>query len=305
MSSQVRKRGVYNPADERSTIVLGCGAYRIGSSVEFDWCARNCTRNKILNCTRSYTFNYTFNCTRNCTLTTRLRRVRGPSDRWSSWAGAPPLMHPCAPVAEEASNSTSTAPTKRLRLLIPGAPCPASERSRSSATAQSWSTSTRRPSRPTTMSADLALASRQTLRLILTPTPTSWSFSNLTRIQPGDRLDRLRRVRASRYVNVAKGFAASDPDVRTPTLILAPTLTFRHAVQMPPTDASPLPDPSPNPNPILFQVRCALFRGDLARACARHLRARGGGRRRRVRRRTGAQQPRTAAGEERCASELS
>ena len=27
-----------------STMVLGCGAYRIGSSVEFDWCAVSCTR---------------------------------------------------------------------------------------------------------------------------------------------------------------------------------------------------------------------------------------------------------------------
>jgi len=29
---------------KRATIVLGCGAYRIGSSVEFDWCAVSCIR---------------------------------------------------------------------------------------------------------------------------------------------------------------------------------------------------------------------------------------------------------------------
>ena len=29
---------------QRSTVVLGCGAYRIGSSVEFDWCAVSCIR---------------------------------------------------------------------------------------------------------------------------------------------------------------------------------------------------------------------------------------------------------------------
>ena len=28
--------------DKSGTIVLGCGSYRIGSSVEFDWCAVNC-----------------------------------------------------------------------------------------------------------------------------------------------------------------------------------------------------------------------------------------------------------------------
>mmetsp|Transcript_36218 Transcript_36218/g.116301 ORF Transcript_36218/g.116301 Transcript_36218/m.116301 type:complete len:846 (+) Transcript_36218:2-2539(+) len=35
----------HKPTDhEVSTIVLGCGAYRIGSSVEFDWCAVSCIR---------------------------------------------------------------------------------------------------------------------------------------------------------------------------------------------------------------------------------------------------------------------
>merc|ERR1719502_1835428 len=29
---------------QRTTVVLGCGAYRIGSSVEFDWCAVSCIR---------------------------------------------------------------------------------------------------------------------------------------------------------------------------------------------------------------------------------------------------------------------
>ena len=29
---------------QKTTMVLGCGAYRIGSSVEFDWCAVSCTR---------------------------------------------------------------------------------------------------------------------------------------------------------------------------------------------------------------------------------------------------------------------
>jgi len=31
-------------ANSKGTVVLGCGAYRIGSSVEFDWCAVNCVR---------------------------------------------------------------------------------------------------------------------------------------------------------------------------------------------------------------------------------------------------------------------
>ena len=31
-------------AKSKGTVVLGCGAYRIGSSVEFDWCAVNCVR---------------------------------------------------------------------------------------------------------------------------------------------------------------------------------------------------------------------------------------------------------------------
>jgi hypothetical protein len=35
----------HKPTDHQvSTIVLGCGAYRIGSSVEFDWCAVSCIR---------------------------------------------------------------------------------------------------------------------------------------------------------------------------------------------------------------------------------------------------------------------
>ena len=33
-----------SPSSSPSTLVLGCGAYRIGSSVEFDWCAVSCTR---------------------------------------------------------------------------------------------------------------------------------------------------------------------------------------------------------------------------------------------------------------------
>eukprot|EP00967_Tisochrysis_lutea_P138251 scaffold249274_cov31-Tisochrysis_lutea.AAC.4 len=43
---EVRTRGApHKPTDhEVSTIVLGCGAYRIGSSVEFDWCAVSCIR---------------------------------------------------------------------------------------------------------------------------------------------------------------------------------------------------------------------------------------------------------------------
>ena len=30
--------------DDHGVLVLGCGAYRIGSSCEFDWCAVNCIR---------------------------------------------------------------------------------------------------------------------------------------------------------------------------------------------------------------------------------------------------------------------
>ena len=30
--------------DERGVMVLGCGPYHIGSSVEFDWCAVSCIR---------------------------------------------------------------------------------------------------------------------------------------------------------------------------------------------------------------------------------------------------------------------
>ena len=46
MSDQpVRKSGVFRLNHEApSTMVLGCGAYRIGSSVEFDWCAVSCIR---------------------------------------------------------------------------------------------------------------------------------------------------------------------------------------------------------------------------------------------------------------------
>ena len=38
--------GDYNDIgfDEETVIVLGSGVYRIGSSVEFDWCAVNCVR---------------------------------------------------------------------------------------------------------------------------------------------------------------------------------------------------------------------------------------------------------------------
>ena len=39
-------QGVQNllTAKERGVVVLGCGAYCIGSSVEFDWCAVSCIR---------------------------------------------------------------------------------------------------------------------------------------------------------------------------------------------------------------------------------------------------------------------
>ena len=30
--------------DEHGVMVLGCGPYHIGSSVEFDWCAVSCIR---------------------------------------------------------------------------------------------------------------------------------------------------------------------------------------------------------------------------------------------------------------------
>ena len=38
--------GDYNDIgfDDETIIVLGSGVYRIGSSVEFDWCAVNCVR---------------------------------------------------------------------------------------------------------------------------------------------------------------------------------------------------------------------------------------------------------------------
>ena len=38
--------------DTNGVIVLGCGAYRIGSSVEFDWCAVNCL-NTLKKCNKS------------------------------------------------------------------------------------------------------------------------------------------------------------------------------------------------------------------------------------------------------------
>eukprot|EP01065_Artemidia_motanka_P027111 TRINITY_DN32344_c0_g1_i1.p1 TRINITY_DN32344_c0_g1~~TRINITY_DN32344_c0_g1_i1.p1 ORF type:complete len:1512 (+),score=611.50 TRINITY_DN32344_c0_g1_i1:96-4631(+) len=44
--------------DEHGTMVLGCGAYRIGSSVEFDWCAVSCVRTLAQNGRKSIVVNY-------------------------------------------------------------------------------------------------------------------------------------------------------------------------------------------------------------------------------------------------------
>ena len=44
--------------DETGVIVLGCGAYRIGSSVEFDWCAVSCLNTIKKNNMRSIMINY-------------------------------------------------------------------------------------------------------------------------------------------------------------------------------------------------------------------------------------------------------
>ena len=45
-------------AKERGVIVLGCGAYCIGSSVEFDWCAVSCMRQLRRDGFKSITINY-------------------------------------------------------------------------------------------------------------------------------------------------------------------------------------------------------------------------------------------------------
>ena len=44
--------------DEHGTMVLGSGVYRIGSSVEFDWCAVTCARSLRENGTRTVMVNY-------------------------------------------------------------------------------------------------------------------------------------------------------------------------------------------------------------------------------------------------------
>jgi carbamoyl-phosphate synthase large subunit len=44
--------------DEHGTIVLGSGVYRIGSSVEFDWCAVTCARRLREMGTRTVMINY-------------------------------------------------------------------------------------------------------------------------------------------------------------------------------------------------------------------------------------------------------
>jgi carbamoyl-phosphate synthase large subunit len=44
--------------DEHGTMVLGSGVYRIGSSVEFDWCAVTCARHLRDNGTKTIMINY-------------------------------------------------------------------------------------------------------------------------------------------------------------------------------------------------------------------------------------------------------
>ena len=53
-------QGVQNlrTAKERGVIVLGCGAYCIGSSVEFDWCAVSCIRQLRRDGFKSIIINY-------------------------------------------------------------------------------------------------------------------------------------------------------------------------------------------------------------------------------------------------------
>ena len=43
---------------EHGVMVLGCGAYRIGSSVEFDWCAVSATRTLRKNGIKTVVVNY-------------------------------------------------------------------------------------------------------------------------------------------------------------------------------------------------------------------------------------------------------
>ena len=49
---------VLRSAKERGVIVLGCGAYCIGSSVEFDWCAVSCIRQLKRDGFKSIIINY-------------------------------------------------------------------------------------------------------------------------------------------------------------------------------------------------------------------------------------------------------
>jgi carbamoyl-phosphate synthase/aspartate carbamoyltransferase len=51
-------REVLKSAKERGVIVLGCGAYCIGSSVEFDWCAVSCIRQLRRDGFKSIIINY-------------------------------------------------------------------------------------------------------------------------------------------------------------------------------------------------------------------------------------------------------
>merc|ERR1719296_353625 len=41
---RVSKSGMPSVAAESRIVVLGCGPYRIGSSVEFDWCCVSCIK---------------------------------------------------------------------------------------------------------------------------------------------------------------------------------------------------------------------------------------------------------------------
>lgn len=56
--SRSEGREVLKSAKERGVIVLGCGAYCIGSSVEFDWCAVSCIRQLRRDGFKSIIINY-------------------------------------------------------------------------------------------------------------------------------------------------------------------------------------------------------------------------------------------------------
>ena len=64
--STSRKARNLQTAKERGVIVLGCGAYCIGSSVEFDWCAVSCIRQLRRDGFKSIIINYNFISAQSC-----------------------------------------------------------------------------------------------------------------------------------------------------------------------------------------------------------------------------------------------